>query len=270
MTAYRYAIVRLVPDTLREEFINVGIILAPVDGPPVVRMMGSAEARESSLKTVSSAKDLLESVRDNVQAWGADGLSALQDSAAEWAGSVQLSPVRATRADGEPRLICELLYEQYVGRERAVPTMADVGRRSRATVRRLVVNRLENVIPKQLVHRNPQIPGELEAHKFDASVQNGKLLHAVTTLSFEIKTMGTIKSELEAAAYAMYDVRQASPDLALSLVTVGDSHPKMLARAHNICSNLDVAVVREPALGDWLQRVQSEVRPHLEQPRLDD
>lgn len=261
MTTYRYAVVRLVPDELRQEFVNVGVVVAPLSGPAVTQFARSSESRRLKALGYEGDFEMLHSVERDILAWGDEASEYLSEASLSWGGALRFSEVSAARHETPTALLREL-YSRYVERSSdgsSAPT------RDRRYARRVVRGALRAVLPAEAVTNSPVIPGSVETHKFDAGVKNGKLLHAVTTMSFDIKTERVLAGEVDAGAWSIADVRAQNPKLPISVVTIGQSQRKLLHRARDIYSQLGAAVIAEKDVKDWAEDVRKEVHPHLVQ-----
>lgn len=261
-TTYRYAVVRLVPDEIRQEFVNVGVVIAPMHGHAYAQFAPKSEARRLTSLGYEGDFETLLSVERDILAWGDRAAMYLEEASQSWAGTLRFSELGAARHETPRDLLAEL-YARYV--ERTGSPHASPASRDRREARKIVRDALRAVLPAEAVQKRPIVPGTVETHKFDAGVKNGKLLHAVTTLSFDIKTERVLAGEVDAGAWSIADVRDGNPSLPISVVTIGRSQAKQLNRAKDIYAKLGATIVKEDELGDWAKEVSDEVRPHLAQ-----
>lgn len=262
-TTYRYAVVRLVPDEIRQEFVNVGVVIAPMHGHAYTQFAPKSEARRLTSLGYEGDFETLRSVERDIRAWGDHAALYLEEASQSWAGTLRFSELGAARHE-TPKALLEELYARYVHRGELVDPLAEAPR-DRRYARRLVQDALRAVLPPEAIQKRPLVPGNVESHKFDAGVKNGKLLHAVTTLSFDIKTERVLAGEVDAGAWSISDVREKNPDLPISVVTVGRAQRKLLNRAHEVYSKLGATIVNEDQLDNWAGGVRDNVEPHLAQ-----
>jgi hypothetical protein len=110
-----------------------------------------------------------------------------------------------------------------------------------------------NTHPEDVIRSDPQVRGEFEEHRFDFALSNGELRQVVQTLSFEASDKDTLKTEVDAVAWAIDDVRRARGQVPISVVTIGDS--KILDAAERVYTGLDASVIREPEIPAWADAV---------------
>jgi hypothetical protein len=103
--------------------------------------------------------------------------------------------------------------------------------------------------PAELIRRDHQVSGEFEEHRFDYALANGELHQLVQTLSFEAAEKDALKTEIDALAWAIDDVRRGNSQMPISVVTIGDG--KLLENAERVYVGLDASVVREHEIPAW-------------------
>jgi hypothetical protein len=265
MTGYRYAIMRFVPDASRQEFMNVGVVVTSDNADPIVRVLPAAESH-SRAKCLGYAGDLkfLQAIERNVHSWGSAAQANLSEASHEWGGTIRFSDLHGALHD-DPADLCNELFDRYV----ALPTSSrrSSSERDRHFARRVVRDSLRARLPGESVKATPLVPGKVEQHRFDVGIQNGQLLHAVAALSFDIKTERLLAAEVDACAWAIADVRDADGTLPISVITVGNSQRKLLARAESVYDQLGAKVVSEAQIHDWAVGLGAEVGPKLRQSR---
>lgn len=264
MTGFRYSVVRFMPDPTRQEFMNVGVVVAQDSHGPLVRLASAAESiSRAKCLGYSGGFDFLDAIKSDVLGWGTNATSALAMASHEWGGTVRFSEVRGVLHD-DPAALCDDLYQRYV-ESPSTRALRSPHVRDRNFARRMVRDSLRSYLPKDVVKASTAVAGRVESHKFDAAVQNGSLLHAVSALSFEIKTERLLAAEVDACAWGISDVRDAQPNLPITVVTLGRTQRKLLARAEAIYTSLGARVVGETNLDQWALGIEAQVRPHLRQ-----
>jgi len=265
MDAFRYSIVRYVPDPVRGEQINIGVVVAAED-PPTFRARFLPQSATGRLKRISARSDF-RFIRDLAQqmAEAADdhlpldqpgrarwSAAALERAAIEWANTIQFSEVRAALHE-QPDALLDTLYTRYVADPRPTVKRARdrrwVRRRVRTSLRQALASARPAADPDELIRRDPEVEGEFEAHRFDFGLANGDLRRLVQTLSFESSDRSAVKTEADAVAWAIDDVRRRHAALPISVVTIGDG--KLLASAAHVYDALGASVVREQEIPQW-------------------
>jgi hypothetical protein len=106
---------------------------------------------------------------------------------------------------------------------------------------------------RQLIRRDPRIEGEFEAHQFDYGLSNGELRRLVHTLSAEGSNRVAVKTEIDAVAWAIDDVRKARTALLIDVVAIGEG--KILDSAQKVYEGLEANLVREEQVEHWSEAV---------------
>jgi len=259
--AFRYAIVRYVPDPVREEQVNIGVVVARED-PPYFAARFLRPNQTGRLKRLGITDDF-RFIRDLAAEMsasegerligGAWDLASLEVAASEWANTVQLSPLR-TALHERPEILVDSLFARYVADPRPRKTRARdrrwVRRRVRSGLRQRLLELRPEIAPAQVIRTGTSIDGEFESHSFDFSLANGDTRRLVQTLSFEGVDRAALKTEVEALAWAIDDVRRNLIATPISVVTVGEG--PLLESAERIYRGLDASLVREGAIDAWV------------------
>lgn len=258
MTAYQYAVLRYVPDPARQESVNVGVVVAVPDSDSAeVRTLRKADA--SRLKWLGVKDDIafLQDLADDLAhpplPPGATLADVLASAHTDWGGTIRVSELHAALHDDAADL-CEELYDRYVAnpRTRRAPAYRD-----RRAVRRTVTTALQAKLPKEAIRHRPRVPGRHEEHKFDLGLGNGRLLHAIATMSFEAPAGEAFQTEIDACAWAITDVHTADVALPISVVTIGAG--SRLEQAAAMYEALGARLIREPNIEYWARGVASEL-----------
>jgi hypothetical protein len=259
--AFRYAIVRYVPDPVREEQINVGVVVAR-DDPPYFGARFLRTTQTGRLKRLGPTSDfrfIRELAAEMSASEGARliggpwDLAALEAAVSEWANTIQFSTLR-TALHERPDLLIDTLYARYVADPRPPRKRARdrrwIRQRLRTGLRQRLVELRPEVLPADVIRTGTPIEGEFESHTFDFSLANGEIRRLVQTLSFEGVDRGALKTEVEALAWVIDDVRRNQIALPISVVTVGQG--SLLDSAERIYRGLDAGLVREGDIEAWV------------------
>jgi hypothetical protein len=112
MRQYSFSIIRYVPDMVREEFINIGVLICDLSGarPPMVRLTRNwtrlrSLAPDADVETLQALEQDLNLY--SAQMSGADSLmNSIQDS---FSSNLQLGPSRGRAAESMDRLAEDLM-----------------------------------------------------------------------------------------------------------------------------------------------------------------
>jgi hypothetical protein len=264
MTAFQYAVLQYVPDPVRQESLNVGVVVAiPGSDTAAVRMLKKPEAARLKWLGVKDDIQFLDDLADDLShpevPPGGTAADVLARAHTEWGGTVRVSELRAALHD-DVQDLCDELYSRYVANPR---TRKRAAYRDRAAARRTVATALREGLPKEAVQTRVTVPGRYEAHRFDLGLRNGKLLHAIATFSFEAPDREALQTEVDACAWAIQDVRKATPQLPITVVTIGAG--ERLNAAEQMYHEVGARLIREPHIEEWARGVTSELEPLLGQ-----
>jgi hypothetical protein len=272
MTVSRYSIVRYVPDSLREEFINIGVVVAAEDGS----FSGSrfldqwSRAKKIAGQDVSFLKDVaLEIGRMADEQSGflkrePFSVDRLQQLAADWQNAVQFSPPRPSVAPDPAKLLAQL-FSQYVGPRGTSTTKARDKRTVVRAAREQLSAALANHFPvgAPAVITDDAIPGQIEPHRFDLVVRNGKPLLGLDGLSFEVSKSRDLDNEVSAIAWSLLDVRNADTSLPLGVLVIPPLRPREdYQRAQRLCADLKVTLIPESEVNTWIEQAVASLPVH--------
>lgn len=263
MTAYQYAVLQYVPDPVRQESVNVGVVVtAPGSNTAEVRVLKTQDT--ARLKWLGFKDDVgfLHDVADDLARPNPSNSVTVTDvltsAHQEWAGTIRVTDLRAALHD-DPRDLCEELYGRYVANPR---TRRQPAYRDRRQARRKVTTALRERLPRDAVKPHVKVPGHYETHPFDLGLYNGHLLHAVAAFSFEAPDREALQTEVSAYAWAISDVHHVSPYLPVTVVTIG-SDSRRLDHAERMYRDLGARLIREGHIDEWARGVASELEPIL-------
>jgi len=265
MTAYQFAVLRFMPDALRQETLNVGVIVvAPEPQSAVFRVLPKADARLKSLgfdNNIDFLQDVARGLAHPTSQPGRTVTDALSIAHTEWGGTVRVSELRAVLHDDANQL-CDELFDRYVANPR---TRRKPAYRDRRVARQRVTKALRARLTPEVVQAAPHVSGRFEQHKFDLGLRNGRLLHAVAAFSFELPSLNDLQTEVDACAWAISDVRALDPQLPITVVTIGDSHRQLLDRAQTMYESIGARLILESNIEEWARGIASELQPKLVQ-----
>jgi hypothetical protein len=246
MSAF-FTVVQYVPDPVRDERINIGVIVFGdghvksrfVDNWNRVRAFGE-ESINYVLKFANEADRLDE--------------ATIRRIAATWHHSMQLTQPAGSLLSPDKLLVdvanrylrdwtCQ--GKPYRGRLKAV-TLA------RSTVREAVASLL-GPKAKRLVKNNLLLRGPHGDHEFDVGAENGRPYFAARALSFEGPESGALLRQIESTAWTLEDVREEDKEVPLAVVVLPpkNDHSELFRQAVQIFDKFEAAVVEESALPRW-------------------
>lgn len=274
-----YSVVRYVPDPLREEQINVGVVAMTADGSTVAVRFERSLDRARSLGR-SANLGFLRELRTNLEALAArqsdrqlalaapdrrgrlmitmEGkprldLGLLRDVSGSWANSVQFSEPRGS-LEVDPDRLAEDIYRRLV----APSAEPRVRARDRRWIVAQAVSSLETHIAvshglarESVIRRNRAIEGVVEQHTFELVLEREDVRHAAHAISFEVDDQADLSREVDAAAWLLEDTRRARPNLPLALLAVGGSDSPAFGRARHICDQLTAHLVPVAQFDSW-------------------
>lgn len=270
---YRYSVVQIVPNPVRGERLNLGVVvIGQSKGDVRTRFVGPRE--EARLKRIQFAADMgfihdLESeIKASADPAGQDrvapdhvwDLAAVERASQEWAGTLQLTTPRILVSEAETKAVADELFEVYVKDPKPAGTRA----RDKRTIKQKVTKGLHTALGQarpdlpfdDVVKINAEIPGDLAKHTYDYRLGNGTVLQLAQTLALEGKELKTAQTDIDAIAWSIDDVRKKSP-VPITVVTLGTG--KSLAVAETIYNGLGATVVRENQISEWTEKVSKKV-----------
>jgi hypothetical protein len=269
---YEYSIVRYVPEPTRGEQLNVGVVVTAKDDSYFgARFVGRRDV--TRLRRLGFTEDFgfLQDLAEEIEAantgaqlpinqqritarWNA---AAVASAAREWANTIQFSELRGA-VEADPAHLLDSLFTRYVSVRHEKRRRA----RDRRWIKRKVTMSLREGLaaaaqdPDEVLHHGERVAGAHDSHVFDYALVNGEIQHLIETLSFEAGDRQLRKTQADAVAWAIDDLRQAKQSAPISVATIGSG--KLLDDAQRVYESLGAAVVREDELDPWLDELPRE------------
>lgn len=276
MTLFEYSIVRYVPDPVRGEFVNVGIVLTSSE-PPYLASRFLPRTQTRRLAAVGGKHDLgfltslAQEITHSAQTWQGEldpqprawAAESLRRAAQEWGNTIQFSPLHPVRAE-RPEKLLGRLFADYVAPGAVRPRQFRDRRWVASTITRGVkslVRERTGIEPTEsvFVHRVP-VRGWTGTHRFDVAVKNGTYKHLIASASFELPDRNTIESEVRLTAWKVYDILRFIPEVRVTVAAVGDRVGAASFRsADNVWRSVGAEVVPESDLPALIEDVSGEV-----------
>ncbi len=262
-----FSIVRYVPDPIREEQINVGIVVVSGDGSFAQARFLKYWDRVQRFgdENVQFLKDFVKSVEKRLPEQATLFLDTmlspdqLNKFAIDWQNSIQFSEPKVSTLPAD--IILDKEFRRFVympKREYLPPEKKQTIQSAQAALGRQLDERFKDPeITKMLLKKNESIDGELDTHKFEIAIKNGYPYAAATAISFKVKDALYLHKEVDATAWAISDVRKRLSDLPLAVLITspgsGSSNATraQLRKATSIFRSFDVDMVKSSDISDW-------------------
>ncbi len=268
-SSYAYSILQYVPDPVRNERINIGVLVAADAGD----FFGARVLPKSKfgriLRFGYGGDDLTflsefaaQLKRDSFTAPSLSGAGAspwnaeaLARASTDWGNTLQVTPPRPVLHE-RPRNLVNDLYRRFV--EDPTPTRKMprdrrwITKRITGTLREAVKSRRPEIDPTEHVKTDVRFQGGLQEHFFDVELMNGRPLDLVRSISFEAAEGKVLQNEIDAVAWAIDDLRNVAGAPPVTVASIGEG--KVLDSAESVYASLGATVVRETGLDRWLEQ----------------
>ena len=172
---FRYAVIRYVPDHVRDEATNLGIVLSPAGGGISTMKMVSHETLRRLCKEGRGQAEMLEMVASNIAAECRKGVP-MERMVKKYIQRIRLSESLPTMA-ADPVEEVEDLFKRFVSIKDVVS--------NKGSVLRLIRNHMWNAIKDEGGRKNVEVAGRRGTSVFDFAYTNGsaRLIHFVDLAS---------------------------------------------------------------------------------------
>jgi hypothetical protein len=259
--ASRYALVQFHPDPGLDDRIDIGVIAWDADGAHVLFIETWERVAAISVQEVDLLRDFAESVRQRLALSDGRHLDEATgeldwDLIGEPAPGVRLTPTQSAPQDPST-LISSLAAQFHYG---AAPTHGRVRTRQTAASHayHAILDALRKRAPrraKALVHARRSLEGRFGEHEFDVVLAAEKPLAAVRALSFEVSSPRHLQRDVDAAAWALDDLRKRYKDLPLAVFVLPPTSPEAEAisrAASKVFKGVGASLIdAEPRLAKW-------------------
>jgi hypothetical protein len=225
-----YTVVQYVPDVVKDERINVGVIAFDqanvrvrfLDNWRRVRQFGNEDIgflREFAERLALASDEQLMLSLVGERPMSAAELTQMTE---EWLNSIQFSPLKASLRDVDALLDeATRLYLQTKRRvRRAFRTKQDAAKIAADHTERAILRAFGAYAASRLVARRYPFTGQYQEHKLDVAVKNGRVYYAAVGLSFELRDSAELSRQRDQTAWEVNDIRNAHGDLPLAVVTL--------------------------------------------------
>lgn len=264
-----YSIIQYVPNQIRNERINIGVIVVNKDGSFSKTKFTNrfSRAKNFSGRNVSFLKDFSKNFQfetndqkllayENTK-WD---LGRLKKVSGQWWDSIQFSEIKTSI--NPPEKVLSDMFNLFV--EGFSKESAKLYRYKEAAIqlasdafKKAILNKHPNIrgINKYIRIRS-KIKGRRADHAFDVVVRNGNPYIGVKGLSFEIKKPGHIEQSIFALAYEMGDVLKSHPKLKIGVVSLLPKRTtkkirELYQEGQNVFKDIDAELIPEKEILDW-------------------
>ncbi len=257
-----YSIVQYVPDIVRGESINVGVITFSstddyvrsvfVDPSPRSRAFG---LNATMIKAISGKFTRFKS-------------KDLQEASKSWFNSIRVTEPRASVKDSANLLLS--IVKNFLPDERmTLPSRMTRDEMLSITVASLKksVGRIVSRAASKMISSNASsgVDGSRDSHLFDVGLSNGKPLFGANVISFDGSNPRQLSRFIDASAWTISDIRQVdkSVDLSILVSEATPEHESTAKRARILFADLGAKVIPVAEASTWADGIATMLSEHL-------
>lgn len=256
-----YSVIRFVPDPIRDEALNVGIVVAR--GETILvhlvddwsRLKYFAGAHWRSMR--QTLREFAGNPHDFLGLAAVAERKAFESRLAGWTHSLQFSDVRVST--DMPQDLLEKLSDVFLWQEARAEDASS--RRRRALVdsvdgalRSAFTLRFERQ-PRGMVKRHARVPGKKAAHKVDVGLVNGTAYAAAFALTFATDQTERQWRDTDAVAFAIDDIYATGSKIPIAAVMdPPPSATEPYERARRLLSSFPIEIVEAADVSPWAAR----------------
>jgi hypothetical protein len=192
--------------------------------------------------------------------------SSLHKVLGRWKNSIQFSEIRGSikPLDALLREITKIYLRDIKPiKESRVPGKAQALNMAWSKINSALVYRYGRP-GRSVLRKGYSLKGKYEEHEFDLVVANGSPYFGAFTLSFMIRDSSALKKEVDAAAFAVEDVKRSDRSFQLALVALSPKgESESFNRAINIFKALKTPVIRENQIDRWTKEMVNKLPSNL-------
>lgn len=261
MTAF-YTVVRYVPDVVRDERVNIGVI-AFSDSDKQSLFLDNWHR----VKCLGGNATLVKAACTDLQKMD---VQRLREALVGWTHSIQLSEPCGSLQDVNTLLLDaarRFLVDPEVT-DRGYKTKADVLSRTKQSLRE-AVSRAVSPAARKLIRDDASTPitGRRESHVFDLHAHNGVPIFGANAISFEVPKKLALRRLVDATKWAIEDVREQDADVFLAVVVSKPrgEHEHLYQQSCEVFRQLGAKVEHDTDLDPWSNEIASRILEHLPQ-----
>lgn len=252
-----YSIVQYVPDAIRDERVNIGVVAFSEN-----QIESQFLTNWQRVKQFGGNERFLKDVARNLSRIEAGQFASLVNN---WTQSVQFTKPAASLLSVEELLIDatrRYLVDPQVT-QRAYRTHSEVVNQSVRALQQAVSQQISRPAAR-IVKKNVPFRGHFDSHQFDIGARNGQPIFGANAISFQSPQHETTRKTVDAVAWAIDDVRKEYAELPMAVVAAFPSaETPIFRKARQLYANLAVDLVDESHLAPWAQRMAGQVVEHL-------
>jgi hypothetical protein len=262
-----YSLVQVVPDLVRGERMNVGVVAWDVKSSEGAVRFTKQRQRLRALGLVDPAflRDFEVWLKEALAMPGQElfatpgrpekpwSLKEMKRAASDWAGVIQLSEPHPSRGESAADVADEV-YDRAV-HLRAPLSDAEAGKRA---IRRSVATTVRNALKRRFGETSPvtvrvtqEVSGAVDSHVFDVVLSNGDPRSVLVTPNLRDPRTTEVRRDLDAAAWSVQDVSSTSADIRFGLVRDPAARPVLLTHVDALMASLPLEPVDRENLAEW-------------------
>nr|ATZ76402.1 DUF3037 superfamily protein [uncultured bacterium] len=249
-----YCMARYVPDPIKAESMNFGVFVLAAGRARFQGIGDWTRLRKFGGEPIDFLKEFARSAK------AIEDEQYVRHIAIKWKNSIQITEPQPSLMAPEPLLV-------YAAQKFLVETgpaglgyrrKSDLVRATRLKLREALVLRLGSVANIYL-KQHYSIPGESGSHTFDFGVANGSPYFLAQAISFEIADPREIEKQVDAASWAVDDVKRSVSKLPIGVVTLppkaAGETSDMYGNAKKVLNRLGAEVLDEVDVQAWATRM---------------
>lgn len=272
----RYALVHFVPDPVRGERLNIGVIAW---GPTEVRCKFASDWRRVRAVSGGDISYLRQFVSDfHRRLASPDGdniltvsgvqepcVKDLEKMVARWSGNIQFSDVR-----GSLKSASEVVSE--LAAIFLPPDKMNIRRETRKSAVAVAAQSIRSAVTKKLkveetdkyVFTKRRVDGRFDQHEVDVVVANGALIAGVQAISFRVADTSKLEKDIDSLAWSFDDIARRSKNMKLGLFVLPpkSKDDPQYRRAKRLFPEMKVEFLEGARLDAWALRQANVLRAH--------
>lgn len=279
MTTF-FSVIKYVPDPIASESINIGVVVFGV-GEPIFRFTNNWKRAYTFGKIETSfLREFAEDIQNKqlgifgeTRQWNETSLVKMLS---RWNNSIQFTSPRASIKSPSDLLdeVSQLYLVASVA-ETATALRTARGHRYDRTYalnhtirifRDAVNQKYGPTVARAIVKRKSVLVGKISDHDFDVVIENGTPYLAAYALSFRVGEAISLRKDVDAAAFAVADIRKRSQKVELGVVAVPPSGSSdAYDRAKKTFSKLSIPIVTPSDTKKWVEHAIKKIPQHISQ-----
>lgn len=263
--ATHYSIIRFVPDAVANESINIGVIAIADNVIKTAFIKSWSRARALGGKKADYLREIVKDISARQELLFTDGEmwseNAIREYLSKWRHMIECTELRGS-VKSIDSLLPELvsLYLKDIQKPRSKITTRKAGAAAAFNAASFAVLAKFGSEGQDLVKRNQIVPGKIEGHECDVALVNGKLYGAALGFSFQVADSAHLKTEVDAIAFAIEDMRAANPSLPIAVSYVPPtSRTSSFDRAKNVLTSVGAEFIDYKNVSAWANRAADKI-----------